>query len=58
MEDNFVIAKINFGEGFWNYADEEEKESEMQIGLPTDVKHVAHIGYDGSAANNPSWVKL
>jgi hypothetical protein len=36
----------------------------MQIGFPTDVKHVAHIGWDGpGAANNnnnaggaPSWV--
>lgn len=39
----------------------------MQIGFPTDVKHVAHIGWDGpGAANNnnnnaggaPSWVSL
>lgn len=32
----------------------------MQIGLPTDVKHVAHIGWDGpptsAAADSPSWV--
>lgn len=29
----------------------------MQIGFPTDVKHVAHIGLDGpSAVNSPSWV--
>lgn len=30
----------------------------MEIGYPTDVKHVAHIGWDsptGSAAS-PSWV--
>ncbi|KAG2641712.1 CRIB domain-containing protein RIC7-like [Panicum virgatum] len=42
------------------------KEPEMQIGFPTDVKHVAHIGWDGpGAANNnnnnaggaPSWMK-
>ena len=26
---------------------DEEKEEEMQIGFPTDVKHVAHIGNDG-----------
>ncbi|WOH12704.1 hypothetical protein DCAR_0832212 [Daucus carota subsp. sativus] len=33
-----------------------EKEEEMQIGLPTDVKHVAHIGNDGSSSSNtPSW---
>lgn len=36
---------------------EEEKEAEIQIGFPTDVKHVAHIGWDGPAAqDNPSWV--
>nr|XP_017221671.1 PREDICTED: CRIB domain-containing protein RIC6-like [Daucus carota subsp. sativus] len=34
-----------------------EKEEEMQIGLPTDVKHVAHIGNDGSSSSNtPSWM--
>ncbi|KAF5738557.1 hypothetical protein HS088_TW13G01457 [Tripterygium wilfordii] len=33
-----------------------EKEPEMQIGLPTDVKHVAHIGWDGPSANTPSWM--
>jgi len=44
------------------------KEPEMQIGFPTDVKHVAHIGWDGPGSNNnnnnnnnnaggaPSWV--
>ncbi|KAG6759218.1 hypothetical protein POTOM_035690 [Populus tomentosa] len=39
---------------FSNFAD--EKEQEMQIGLPTDVKHVAHIGWDGPSANAPSWM--
>ncbi|XP_031277472.1 CRIB domain-containing protein RIC1 [Pistacia vera] len=34
----------------------EPKEPEMQIGLPTDVKHVSHIGWDGSSANPPSWM--
>ncbi|KAK6254738.1 hypothetical protein SCA6_016043 [Theobroma cacao] len=34
----------------------DEKEPEMQIGLPTDVKHVAHIGMDGPSANKPSWM--
>ncbi|KAL3628004.1 hypothetical protein CASFOL_028106 [Castilleja foliolosa] len=43
---------------------DEEKEEEMQIGNPTDVKHVAHIGWDGPAAgagavvdSSPSWMK-
>jgi P21-Rho-binding domain len=35
------------------------KEHEMEIGFPTDVQHVAHIGWDGqNIANNPSWVKI
>ncbi|MCL7043772.1 hypothetical protein MKW94_030265 [Papaver nudicaule] len=36
--------------------DEEEEEEEMQIGFPTDVKHVAHIGWDGPAVSSPSWM--
>jgi hypothetical protein len=39
------------------------KEPEMTIGFPTDVKHVAHIGWDGpsatttnNAAAGPTWV--
>lgn len=35
---------------------ENEKEPEMQIGFPTDVKHVAHIGWDGPSVSSPSWV--
>lgn len=41
--------------------DEENKDDEIQIGFPTDVKHVAHIGWDGpsqaAADANPSWMK-
>ncbi|KAK9146364.1 hypothetical protein Sjap_006267 [Stephania japonica] len=33
-----------------------KKERELQIGLPTDVKHVAHIGWDGPSAAAPSWM--
>ncbi|XP_065874697.1 CRIB domain-containing protein RIC7-like [Euphorbia lathyris] len=33
-----------------------EKEPDMQIGFPTDVKHVAHIGWDGPSVNSPSWM--
>ncbi|PWA91126.1 ROP-interactive CRIB motif-containing protein B [Artemisia annua] len=32
------------------------KEPEIQIGAPTDVKHVAHIGCDGPSSNAPSWM--
>ncbi|KAL3517716.1 hypothetical protein ACH5RR_020305 [Cinchona calisaya] len=37
---------------------DEEKEQDMEIGFPTDVKHVAHIGWDGpSVDQSPSWMK-
>lgn len=32
------------------------KEREIEIGYPTDVKHVAHIGWDGPSGSAPSWV--
>lgn len=35
---------------------DEDKEPEMKIGYPTDVKHVAHIGWDGTSVESPSWV--
>ncbi|XP_012069869.1 CRIB domain-containing protein RIC1 [Jatropha curcas] len=34
----------------------EEKELEFQIGSPTDVKHVAHIGWEDPSASKPSWM--
>ena len=59
---DFVILFVRKGLGldwliWWKFAD--EKEQEMQIGLPTDVKHVAHIGWDGPSGNqnNPGWVR-
>lgn len=43
---------------------DEEDEIEMEIGFPTDVQHVAHIGWDGfnnsvtgSNASMKSWDK-
>ncbi|KAL2470541.1 CRIB domain-containing protein RIC6 [Abeliophyllum distichum] len=36
---------------------EEEKKEEFEIGLPTDVKHLAHIGWDGPSVDSPSWMK-
>ncbi|KAH0711457.1 hypothetical protein KY289_007416 [Solanum tuberosum] len=33
---------------------EEEEEMGMEIGLPTDVKHVTHIGIDGGEVNTSS----
>lgn len=40
--------------------EKEEKEREMEIGVPTDVKHVTHIGWDGSTTLNPikGWENL
>ncbi|KAJ9564932.1 hypothetical protein OSB04_000898 [Centaurea solstitialis] len=35
---------------------EDEKEEEIQIGEPTDVKHVSHIGCE-AAVESPSWMK-
>ncbi|XP_048490828.1 CRIB domain-containing protein RIC10 isoform X1 [Beta vulgaris subsp. vulgaris] len=32
------------------------KERELEIGNPTDVKHVAHIGWDGPDGTTPSWM--
>lgn len=33
------------------------KKQEIQIGGPTDVKHLAHVGCDGPAQESPSWMK-
>lgn len=52
-----VFKAIWNGEIIHLVTDEEEEEPEMQIGRPTDVKHVAHIGCDGQSINNsPTWV--
>lgn len=32
------------------------KDPEIEIGYPTDVKHVAHIGWDGPSGSGPSWM--
>ncbi|KAI3466588.1 hypothetical protein Pfo_023251 [Paulownia fortunei] len=32
------------------------KEREMEIGYPTDVKHVAHIGWEGPSGSAPTWM--
>lgn len=31
--------------------DMDDIQMEMEIGLPTDVKHVAHVGFDGSVTS-------
>ncbi|CAN8308467.1 unnamed protein product [Cochlearia groenlandica] len=32
------------------------EEIEIEIGYPTDVKHVAHIGWEGSSGCAPDWM--
>jgi hypothetical protein len=32
------------------------RDNDLDIGYPTDVKHVAHIGWDGPSINGPGWV--
>ncbi|CAF1838675.1 unnamed protein product [Brassica oleracea] len=34
----------------------DEEEDEMEIGYPTDVRHVSHIGWDSSPSSAPSWL--
>ncbi|KAL8162948.1 hypothetical protein V2J09_014437 [Rumex salicifolius] len=44
----------------FSYRDEEEEdefEAEMEIGFPTDVKHLLHIGRDGSTVTNPNKIQ-
>ncbi|KAM3234320.1 CRIB domain-containing protein RIC6 [Capsicum annuum] len=36
---------------------DDDKKKDMQIGFPTDVQHVAHVGWDGKSVDNPSWMK-
>nr|GMD11405.1 CRIB domain-containing protein RIC10-like [Ipomoea batatas] len=35
---------------------ERDIEIEIEIGDPTDVKHVAHIGWDGQTGSAPTWM--
>jgi len=37
-------------------ADEEDEKQQIEIGFPTDVKHLAHIGAENAKASQPSWV--
>ncbi|KAG7546659.1 CRIB domain [Arabidopsis suecica] len=32
------------------------KERDLEIGHPTEVKHVAHIGWEGSSGSAPAWM--
>ncbi|MED6206835.1 hypothetical protein PIB30_030395 [Stylosanthes scabra] len=57
MPNNCKVKGILKGIRFISQVFDSEKEKEIEIGYPTDVKHVAHIGWQGhSAENNPSWM--
>ncbi|KAF7837082.1 CRIB domain-containing protein RIC4-like isoform X1 [Senna tora] len=49
-----LIRGIKSLSQFFFYKEEEmeEIEAEMEIGFPTDVKHLTHIGLDGSTTTN------
>ncbi|XP_056863423.1 CRIB domain-containing protein RIC10-like isoform X1 [Raphanus sativus] len=34
----------------------EKERDEIKIGYPTDVKHMAHIGLEGSSSSGPGWM--
>ncbi|KAL6970862.1 CRIB domain-containing protein [Sarracenia purpurea var. burkii] len=43
----------SFSQLFGYKEEMEDRETEMEIGLPTNVKHVTHIGWDGTTTTNP-----
>ncbi|KAK4725842.1 hypothetical protein R3W88_030759 [Solanum pinnatisectum] len=49
-----------FSQLFARKEEVEEEETEIEIGYPTDVKHLTHIGWDGSTTINPikGWENL
>ncbi|XP_020580696.1 CRIB domain-containing protein RIC4-like [Phalaenopsis equestris] len=64
---NFFVGIHKLAKGLRNLStlftiykdDEEEEEAEMEIGYPTNVQHVAHIGWDGynHVSGMKSWEK-
>ncbi|KAI3897179.1 hypothetical protein MKX03_032370 [Papaver bracteatum] len=57
-----IIKSFKSFSQIFAYKDEEEEDDdediEMEIGLPTDVKHVAHIGWDGSTTTKSNTTTL
>ncbi|KAK9138955.1 hypothetical protein Sjap_009549 [Stephania japonica] len=60
---NFRLQRLM--KGFKNFSQlfvykEDVEELDMEIGFPTDVKHVTHIGWDGPGTTNPlkGWESL
>ncbi|KAL5711913.1 CRIB domain-containing protein ric6 [Ranunculus cassubicifolius] len=58
MKMKGLLKGLRYITQIFDSEEEEEEEHEMQIGLPTDVKHLAHIGLDGPSNSSPapSWV--
>ncbi|XP_061343374.1 CRIB domain-containing protein RIC7-like [Gastrolobium bilobum] len=56
MSNNSKVKGLLKGLRFISQIFDNEKEPEIEIGHPTDVKHVAHIGCDGPSENSPSWM--
>ncbi|OIW11255.1 hypothetical protein TanjilG_28346 [Lupinus angustifolius] len=54
MSNNSKVKGLLKGLRFISQIFETEKEPEIEIGLPTDVKHVAHIGVDNNHYDNSS----
>ncbi|KAF8107924.1 hypothetical protein N665_0116s0129 [Sinapis alba] len=49
ISDKIIRSFKSFSHYFIRYEEErEERETEMEIGFPTDVKHLSHIGVDGT----------
>ncbi|KAK9083161.1 hypothetical protein Scep_029632 [Stephania cephalantha] len=53
-----ILKGLRYITQMFDHTNQGKKERELQIGLPTDVKHVAHIGWDGPSAAAPSWVSF
>ncbi|XP_042447932.1 CRIB domain-containing protein RIC10-like [Zingiber officinale] len=53
----FVILNLCFSPSLVSSGLVAAKEDEMEIGHPTDVKHVAHIGGHCDSVHSPSWMK-
>ncbi|KAL0718827.1 hypothetical protein Bca4012_068150 [Brassica carinata] len=45
-----------YQKSFKCFSDVFDEEDEMEIGYPTDVRHVSHIGWDSSPSSAPSWL--
>ncbi|PIN03982.1 hypothetical protein CDL12_23488 [Handroanthus impetiginosus] len=70
MKKNQCISKVSFSQrvnrlirhfkGFPHFFVYKQGIEEIEIGFPTDVKHVTHIGLDGSTTFNPvpNWENL